>query len=117
MGRTVDLEWNKRIGERIQAAREARELDRGAFSRLSGVGLGHLHAIETRGQGASLVVLRQITTALACDWETLLGPAQSSNGDKQRLSEYDLGRRAGLVDALSAVRDLMDNHTTKESPT
>lgn len=95
--------------EQVQAAirrtRERRGLTMADLDRrLTGKSGNTTRQIEGGHSAPSVAMLFKLARALDCNWTDLLGPPPSGGED----AEWRAGYRAGVGDAVGAVRGLVD---------
>lgn len=99
----------RNIARRVRALRESREMTQKALAARAGVGNHTMSAVEG-GEGASLASLRDIAVALGATYDQLLG--SPGGGDHHPGGDFEAGYRAGVADAMGAVRNLLNQDGT-----
>lgn len=94
------------LGIRVEIHREQRGWTRKELAGRLGISNESIHAVETARHSLSLEMLRQVAIALEVTYDDLLGsPVDGEDIEKDDV--WESGRRAGVSDALHAIREIM----------
>lgn len=94
------------IGAALKLTRQRRGLSAAGLDRLVGAS-GTTSQVERGRSGLSLALVFAYAAALDCSWNELLGPPPGDDGHDP---DWQAGYRAGLGDAIGALRALLDHH-------
>jgi XRE family aerobic/anaerobic benzoate catabolism transcriptional regulator len=108
--RMSDEEFLKRLGDRVREARAKRGMTRKILSRDSGVSERYLAQLETGQGNISILLLRQLATALDMPIETLVHERPDPSVDLAHALE--LLRRLGPEDLVEARQLLLQRFDT-----
>lgn len=103
--RTIPEEVAVAIGQRVRNLREAHNMTRKDVADLIAMtpeGYAHIEY----GKGASLATFRLLAMTFGCTYDDILGnPADG--GEPDREEHWEAARRAGLSDAMHAIREIL----------
>lgn len=101
--RKLTDEQRREMGVRIKAQRHRAGLTRPELARKAGWSHESISAAELGNYGTSLPAIMDLIVALGCTWNDVLGPPAGGSGAD---ADYEAGYRAGVGDAVAAVRAL-----------
>jgi DNA-binding transcriptional MerR regulator/quercetin dioxygenase-like cupin family protein len=107
------------LGEKLRAARHRRGLSLRDASRLAGLSVSHLSAIECGTRNASLAGLQRLAVALGIQVSDLFGDAQRPPRRLVRAGQrpvLDTGDRRVRIESLSVGAQLLEPHLYLAEP-